>query len=78
MTSSPIPAARSQYLLDLDDGEKPGEDQPGIQDDEPAGLGHLRGFRAGWRWSRRAEMSMRGRLTEVIWDHGTASERRAR
>jgi hypothetical protein len=30
-----------------EDGEKPGEDQPGIQDDEPAGLGHLRGLPGG-------------------------------
>ncbi|HEY2262058.1 MAG TPA: hypothetical protein VGI96_05470, partial [Streptosporangiaceae bacterium] len=42
------------------DGEERGEDEPGVQDDEAAGLGHPRRLLAGWSWSRRAETSIRG------------------
>jgi hypothetical protein len=28
-------------------GEEPGEDEPGVEDDEAAGLGHFRDLRAG-------------------------------
>src|SRR5207302_5007088 len=56
------------------DGEEPGEDEPGEQDGEAAGLGHFSPLLAGRSWPRRAETSIRGRLTAVTWDQGTASE----
>jgi len=60
------------------DGKERGEDQPGVEDDEAAGLSHVPAFRGARSWSRGTEISIRGRSNEVTADQGTISERRAR
>jgi hypothetical protein len=48
------------------DREEGAEDGPGKQDGQAAGLCHCWDSRAGLSWSRRTEMSIRGRLNAVI------------
>jgi hypothetical protein len=48
------------------DREEGAEDGPGKQDGQATGLCHCWDSRAGLSWSRRTEMSIRGRLNAVI------------
>ena len=65
---------RRQAEQVAEDGEERGEDQPGVEDDEAAGLGHVLTLRGAWSWSRGTEMSIRGRSNEVTADQGTIRE----